>query len=204
MDYCIKNYKNIYIKLNDNGQPVTCGESLRGRFPEHKAKNILNSLPKTLRKMNFRVVAIPEIKTKDELEDNIHNRADYELADEISNWVDKFGTCADIFNEAKQRKIALVDELHKKDNELIDILHIIEIEKPKDMFGGWKLYKSIWNNRKQRRKIKDELLIVGNVLDEINPSSIQRDRLQKVVDGLFTRKYTFRVIEEEREENDCL
>lgn len=118
--------------------------------------------------------------------------------------VNKFGTCADIFNEAKQRKIVLVDELHKKDNELIDILHIIEIEKPKDMFGGWKLYKSIWNNRKERRKIKDELLVVGQVLEEINPASIQRDKLQKVVDGLFTRKYTFRVVEEDGGKNEDL
>lgn len=204
MDYCIKNHKNVYIKLNDNGQPVTCGESLKGLFPEHKAKNILNSLPKTLRKMNFMVIAIPNIKPKEKAEDDIKNRTEYELTDEISNWVDKFGACADIFNEAKQRKIFLVDELHKKDNELIDILHIIEIEKPKDMFGGWKLYKSIWNNRKQRRKIKDELLIVGNVLDEINPSSIQRDKLQRAVDGLFTRKYTFRVVEDDREENDSV
>lgn len=203
MDYCIKNNKNVYIRIGKNGQPVTCGESLKGIFNECKAKNILSSMPKTLRRMNFRVIAIPDINRK-ELEDSIENRADYELAYEISNWLDKFGTCADIFNEAKQRKIVLVDELHKKDNELIDILHIIEIEKPKDMFGGWKLYKSIWNNRKQRRKIKDELLIVGNVLDEINPSTIQRDKLQRVVDGLFTRKYTFRVIEEDGDKNDRL
>lgn len=203
MDYCIKNHKNVYIKLNGNGQPVTCGESLKGLFAEHKAKNILNSLPKTLRKMNFRIVAIPDIKPKEIKEDDV-KRKEYELSDEISDWVNKFGVCADIFNEAKQRKIVLVDELHKKDNELIDILHIIEIEKPKDMFGGWKLYKSIWNNRKERRKIKDELLVVGQVLEEINPASIQRDRLQKVIDGLFTRKYTFRVVEERSDENENL
>lgn len=205
MDYCVKNNRNTYIKLGKCGEAVTCSEPYKGIFSETKAKNIIASLPKTLKKMGFKVVAIPDIVTEKVSDKCIKDKDNYELSQEISDWVDKFGTCSDIFNETKQRKIVLVQELHKKDNEIIDILHIIEIEKPKDMFGGWKLYKSIWNNRKERRKIKDELLVVGQVLEEINPSSIQKDRLQRVVDGLFTRKYTFRVVEEEgSEENENL
>lgn len=84
------------------------------------------------------------------------------------------------------------------DKELIDILHIIEIEKPKDMFSGWKIYKRIRNNRIERRSMKDELLIVENVLDQIkNISCLHREKIQKAIDGLLTRKYTFRIVEDE-------
>ena len=65
------------------------------------------------------------------------------------------------------------------------------------MYSGWKLYKQIKTNRKERRLIKDELLIVESVLNEINPSCVQREKNQKAIDGLFSRKYTFRIIEEE-------
>ena len=38
MDYCIKNNKNIYIKLDDTGRPVTCVKSVKGKFEYSKAK----------------------------------------------------------------------------------------------------------------------------------------------------------------------
>lgn len=110
--------------------------------------------------------------------------------------------CADILNEAKQREEYLINELQNIDKEILDILHIIEIENPKDMFGAWKLYKSIRTNREKRRNIKDELMIVESVLSEINPVYLQRERVQKAVDGLMNRKYTFRIVDNEKEEND--
>lgn len=60
MDYVIRNGA-IFIKLNESGKAVTCAESQKGIFEYSKAKNICASLPKTLKKMNFKVEAIPEI-----------------------------------------------------------------------------------------------------------------------------------------------
>lgn len=206
MDYCIKNHKNIYIKLNDNGQPVTCGESLKGLFPEHKAKNILNSLPKSLRRMNFRIIAIPDIKPKEvkQSEQKVIQNDTYIISEDISRWIDKFGACSDILEEAKQRENELISALDNVDKELLNILHSIELEKSKDMYGGWQQYKCIKENREKRRKYKDELLIVQDVLREINPDCLQRERVQKAVDGLLGRKYTFRVVEEEGDNNDIM
>lgn len=201
MDYCIKNNKNVYLKLNENGTPVTCVESVKGIFEYSKAKNIIGSLPKTLKRLNFQIEAIPDILPKEEKNfgKKVIQKENYSLSEDITRWVDKFGVCADIFNEAKNREKELIVELEKIDKELLDILHIIEIEKSKDLFKGWQLYKNIRNNRERRRNIKDELLIVDDVLREINPACIQRERVQKAVDGLLGRKYTFRIIEESEE-----
>lgn len=198
MDFCIKNHRNIYIKLNDQGSAVTCVESVKGIFEYSKAKNILASLPKSLRRMNFKVEAIPEIKPKEEVKDVrvLENQA-YTVSEDISRWIDKFGTCSDILEEAKQREEELISALDNVDKEFLNILHIIEIEKSKDMYSGWQEYKHIKENREKRRKLKDELLIVQSVLKEIKPDCLNRKRVQKAVDGLLGRKYTFRVVEED-------
>lgn len=210
MNYCIKNNNNVYIKLDSNGRPVTCVESVKGIFEYSKARNILDHLPKTMKKFHFKVEAIPEIVTK-EKEKNIEKetvqkkslqKENYIPSESITRWVEKFGICEDIFNEAKQREEELVIELQNIDKEFLDVLHIIELEKPKDLFGGWKLYKRIKANREQRRYIKDELLIIEDMLKEINPANIQRKRVQKAIDGLLGRKYTFRIVEEDIDDAD--
>ena len=205
LDYCIKNNKNVYIKLDSNGRPVTCIKGVMGRFEYSKARNILDNLPKSLRAMHFKLQAIPDVTPKEEkktIKKKIENRDEYAVSEDISRWVDKFGVCADILEEAKKRQDDLIGRLHNKDKKLLDILHIIEIEKPKDLYKGWLLYREIRTNQKERRIIKDELLIVENVLKEINPSCLQRDRVQRAIDGLFNREYTFRIVDNDECE-DC-
>ena len=204
MRYCIKNNKNIYLKLNETGTPVTCVESVKGEFEYSKAMNILSNLPKTMRKFRFKVHAIPDITSKKEVVVNkkIEEKEEYVASEDITRWIDKFGLCADILDEAKKRADELINELHRADKELLDILHIIEIERPKDLYNGWQLYRKVRNNRKERRSIKDELLIVENVLREIKPSSFQRERVQKAIEGLSKRKYTFRIVDEENVRNE--
>ena len=205
--YVIKNYKNVYICLNENGRAITCPEQQRSLFDYHKAMNILASLPKTLKKMNFKVEPIIEtnIKKDDtEDEDSTGNKVleskDYIPSENITRWINKFGVCGDILNEAEEREKELIKELENSDKELLDLLHIIEIEKPKDLFSGWKLYKQIKENRTKRRDVKDEILIVENVLENIKTvSCMHRDKVQKAIDGLSGRKYRFRIIEEDEE-----
>lgn len=191
MDYVIKNHKNVYIRLNNNGTPVTCGENEKTLFEHSKAKNILGSLPKTLQRLNFKVQCVSDIPPK------ILQNRNYEVSDDIKQWVDKFGICGDVLNEAKDRMKFLIDEQRKLDNELIDILHIIEIENSKDLYNGWLQYKNIRKNREKRRMVKDEIVIVENVLEKVNPSYFQREKIKKAIDGLFSRKYTFKIIEED-------
>ena len=127
MDYIIKNHKGVYIRLNQNGMPVTCAEHEKTLFEESKAKNILGSLPKTLRRLNFKVEAIPDItpQINKEVDATIKKKIiesnDYELSENISRWIDKFGSCYDVLKDAKQILRTLVGELEKYDKELLSV-----------------------------------------------------------------------------------
>lgn len=164
-----------------------------------------------MKKFKFNVQAIPQIMSYDnkniidEIEKNIiHGDVDYELSENITKWLDKFGTCSDVINEAKERQKTLLCQLDYIDNKLLDILHIIELERPKDLYHGWLLYKEIKSNRKNRRIIKDEIIIIQDVLENVNAFWLSRERIQKAIDGLFKRRYRFRIIEEEDKEECCV
>lgn len=198
MDYTVCNKKKVYIRLSKNGKPETCNERDRGEFEYSKARNIVDNLPKTLKKMNFKVVPIPDIKIKKE--EIIIKNETHELLGDVTRWVEKFGSCEDVFREAKDRYELLKEKIHLVDNDIINILHKIELEAPKDMYHGWLLYKKLREDRTKRREMKDELLIISNVLKQIDPSCVSRINTQKAINGLFERKYTFRIVEDEDEE----
>lgn len=210
MDYLITNpSKKVFIRLDNNGRPETCSRETAQKFECSKAKNIVEHLPKTLRRFHFKAQAIPEITSqvnKDivkEMERNvIQGNVDYEVTENITQWLDKFGSCADVLEEAKERQKSLLHQLEAIDNKLVDILHRIELEPPKDLYHGWLLYKDIKTNRKNRRVIKDELIIIQDVLEKVNSFWLSRERIQKAIDGLFKRKYRFRIVEEE-EKTEC-
>ena len=164
---------------------------MKSVFNEAKAKNILRSLPKTLKRYNFHIEAIPDIPPK------VVKSKVYQIPESASQWINKFGTCGQIFNEAKARSDILIAELNSCDEELIDIVHDAELENNMNMYKGYLLYVRLRKNRRRRRELKDELMIISDVLDEIKqPSKFQKERIQKAVDGLLHRKYKYRVTEE--------
>ena len=76
MDYeIVSSNKRVYIRLDNNGKPVTCARDARMRFDRTKARNILNMLPKPLKKFHFRMEAIPEIPQKT-IQDTLYNPPD--------------------------------------------------------------------------------------------------------------------------------
>ena len=195
LDYVIKNHKNMYIKLDENGRAVTCGEKDKALFEFHKASNILESLPKTLKKMGFKVDCIPDVGTK-EIKPKVITKS-YTPPENVMRWIEKFGVCEDVLNEARQRKEELIGELSDIDKKFSDMIHQIELEDKVNMFIAWQERNKIKEIREKRRYIKDELLIVGSILGEINSSCLQREKVQKIINGLSNRKYTFRIVEDE-------
>lgn len=192
MDYVIKNNNKDYIRIN-NGKIETCSENYKSIFSESKAKNILSSLPKTLKRYNFHVEAVPDIppKTKE-------NKT-YVVPEEVSRWINKFGTCGEILAEAKARSDILIAQINSCDEQLIDIAHEAELESDLNMYKGYLIYVRLRDNQRMRRKLKDELLIISDVLDDVSPSKLHKSRIQKAVNGLLHRKYKYRITEVEDE-----
>ena len=197
MDYIIRNSNNLYIKLNENGQPVTCGNSQKQLFEYSKAKNICASLPKTLKKMNFKVEAIPEIPPKVD-EQKVITTNTYVPSEKVTRWIDKLGQLEDVLNEADERNDELNGELSDVDLKLQDILHNIELSERCDMYTAWDTINCIRDLRKKRREIKDEKLVLSGIKSQ-GITYLNRKSIQKCVDGLSNRKYRIRIVEEDEE-----
>lgn len=204
MDYVIKNHKNLYIRLNKNGAPVTCAEHEKTLFEHSKAKNILDGLPKTLRRLSFKVEAITDIKPKETLNENTQKKVieggNYIVSDQIKQWIEKFGICDDILKEAQKRKDELNKALSEIDKEFVNIIHEIEFEGKVDLYGGWQERNKVKENREKRRHIKNEMLVLSSVL-KMDFRNLDRNTIDKVITGLTKRKFTYRVVEEEEIEN---
>lgn len=199
LDYVIKNYKNVYIRLNENGKAITCSEKEKTVFEYSKAKNILNCLPKTLKKLRFKVEAIPEIihstaLTEENKASNVLINDGYVPASNVSRWIEKFGICDDIIQEAKIRKNELLELLSNSDRELSNELHKIELEKNKNACEGFLAYKRIKSILTKRREVKDELMIISNVI-KMDFRCLDSDNVKKAVEGLANRKFTLRIVE---------
>ena len=199
MDYIIRNSNNLYIKLNENGQPVTCGNSQKQLFEYSKAKNICGSLPKTIKKLNFFVEALPDISIKDISANEEINT--YEPSENVTRWINLLGQCEDVLNEASQRDDELNGELSNVDLKLQDILHTIELSDKCDMYKAWQMINEIRDLRKKRRNIKDEKLVLSGIKSQ-GITYLNRKSVQKCVDGLSNRKYKIRIVEEEDEDGD--
>ena len=195
-DYVIRKGA-LYIKLNENGSPTTCGESQKQLFEYSKAKNICASLPKTLKKMNFKVEAIPDIQTKVE-DQKVITTNTYVPSEKVTRWIDKLGQLEDVLNEADERNDELNGELSDVDLKLQDILHNIELSERCDMYTAWDTINCIRDLRKKRREIKDEKLVLSGIKSQ-GITYLSRSSVQKCVDGLSKRKYRIRIVEEEED-----
>lgn len=197
MDYVIRNNGGLYVKLNENGTPVTCHESQRGLFECSKANNICNSLPKQLKKFNFFVEAVLEIKQKRE-EQNVIAANTYKPSNNVTRWINELGRCEDILSEARNRYQELNGELSDIDLKLQDLLHTIELSDKCDMYKAWQIINEIRDLRKQRRNIKDEKLVLSGIKSQ-GISYLSRNSVQRCIDGLSKRKYRIRIVEDDEE-----
>lgn len=124
MEYAIVNNNGVYIRLN-NGQPVACSRKIRDTFPKQKAENILEHLPKSMRRLHFKLECIPDIKIQTPVEriveatkTSIKGNDGYEVSESVRSWIDKFGECERILNDAAQRYKELEFELKRADRRI--------------------------------------------------------------------------------------
>lgn len=200
MQYMIKNKRSVYIRLDGNGRAVTCFEKQKGTFEYSKACNIVKSLPKHLKKMGFQVEGIPDIPAPAKKNAKVIKSDHYEPSVNVVRWVEKIGTASDILHEAIDRDEDLRRQLSNIDKERMNLLHEIELKSSFDMYSAWKMLKELQKNAKERRDIKDEMLILSNIIRSFDHEQISRKRIAHNIEGLKKRKYTYRIVEVEEDE----
>lgn len=94
----------------------------------------------------------------------------------------------------------LIRELSEIDKAFSNIVHKIELEDRIDMYGAWKERIDVQKNRRKRREIKDEMLVISSVV-KMDFRNLDRNTIDKVVAGLAKRKFTYRMVEEDETEN---
>lgn len=202
MEYVITNSKKeIFIRLNSQGKAETCNKTRAERFERSKANNILNNLPKYMKRLHFKVEYMPKTEmVKDIVEQTsvytsstVIANADYTVPDTINTWLEKVRTCNELAKEAAKRKLELENALSNVDRDLSNCLHEIELTRWKNGCRGYMEYKKMKLILENRRKVKDELSVVTSILS-CNLQSMATDRIKKVVDGLSNRKFTMRDI----------
>lgn len=198
LEYVITNpNKTVYLRLNKNGSPETCVKQVAQRFENSKARNILDNLPKTMKKFHFKVQPIPDEivhRNEERKKDEIIISTYYTVPDSVTQWVDRVKNCNDLAKDAAKRKEELVQALSNADKDLSNCLHKIELTKWKNGCDGYKEYKSVKIILEKRRKIKDELSVVQSILTA-NLESMATNRIEKVVDGLSNRFFNVREVE---------
>ncbi len=202
MDYVITNPgKKLYIKLDKNGFPETCTKQMAQRFESSKARNILDNLPKTLKKFHFKVLPLPDeiVHKEEDKKEEILLSTYYTVSDSVNMWVERVKSCNDLAKDALQRKQELIRLLSNIDKELSNCLHKIELTKWKNGCDGYKEYKSVKTILEKRRIIKDELTVVQSILSA-NLESMATNRVEQVVDRLTNRIFEIREVEN----YDCL
>lgn len=197
MDYVITNSsRKTFIKLDSSGKAVTCVKSAAQKFSDQKARNILSNLPKTLKKFHFTMVPMPnepikEIEAKCEIkvvEKATIKKDDYELSNEIIDWLNRVELCSNLIVDASSRKDELFEKLSNADKDLSNCLHEIELSNWKSGCEGYKEYKKIKTILEKRRIIKDEL----SVVQSISTCDINIEQIEKLIERLKNREFAIR------------
>ena len=202
MDYMITNHnRKIYIRLNDNGTPETCVKSAAHKFSDVKARNILNNLPKPMKKFHFMIVPMSSEENVQEekceivcnkIQSTTIKNEQYVIPETVTSWMERIEECNNLIIDAKNRKNELFDSLSDVDRELSNCLHFIEMNKWKSGCDGYKEYKKIKLILEKRRSIKDEL----SVVQSISSCNMEHFSVDHIVDKLINRDFTIREVDD--------
>ena len=108
-------------------------------------------------------------------------------------------TFIQIANDVVKKYESNVEVIKQTEEELTDVYHEIELGKPQDMYGGYKLYKQVKELRMRRRQAKDENDLLKDMYEYIKSQSGQsfKSKIQsiqgnsvKVYEAQSRRTYT--------------
>lgn len=108
-------------------------------------------------------------------------------------------TFIQIANDVVKKYESNVEIIKQTEDELTDVYHEIELGKPQDMYGGYKLYKQVKDLRMKRRQAKDENDLLKDMYEYIKsqPGQSFKSKMQsiqgnsvKVYEAQSRRTYT--------------
>ena len=108
-------------------------------------------------------------------------------------------TFIQIANDVVKKYESNVEVIKQTEDELTDVYHEIELGKPQDLYGGYKLYKQVKDLRMRRRQAKDENDLLKDMYEYIKSQSGQsfKSKIQsiqgnsvKVYEAQSRRTYT--------------
>lgn len=201
MGYVITN-ERIYIRLSENGAPVSTSKKDAQVFTKEKAENILKALPKVLKNFHLNLKYVPDEKKEQEEEEKKYIKSDcYKPCDEVVEWIQKAESLHDFSKNIRSRKDILHKKLSNVDKELSNCMHEIELSKWKNGSEGYKEYRAVKEVLEKRRKIKDELIILQSISQNIQ-CNVNIKNIRKAFNRLGTRRFEIRIIEDDFEETN--
>ena len=108
-------------------------------------------------------------------------------------------TVTQIATDVVKKYESNVEIIKKTEDELTDIYHEIELGKPQDLYGGYKLYKQVKELRMKRRQAKDENDLLKDMYEyfKSQPGQAFKSKMQsiqgssvKVYEAQSRRTYT--------------
>lgn len=162
------------------------------KFELDKANNVLNSIPKTLKRLNWKIEPYVEEDAA-----RVNKQID-ESMEEFNGLTDNiFDKMMDVekYVSNLRRYLGVLDsELERIQLEIIDIEHAAEFFNL-DLYKGWKVYKMLQDARKRRRKYKDEKAKIEYILRS-NFVDCTNNAITNYIKSLDDRKYNPRVLQE--------
>lgn len=118
----------------------------------------------------------------------------------VTEWMEKAAELKRQYENLIQRKKDLSEELRQVSAELCDLEHYIEFTSL-NAAKGYRIYRRLRDCLIRRRKIKDELMCISIFL-KAEPHNILNGNLYRQFNGLRSREYAPRVLEELFEDLD--
>lgn len=181
------------VRLNKQGHVEECLHIESDYFDERKAKNIYANLPKVMKNLHFRLIRVPEITVSKDDNRNIKTIEcqDNQLPDLVQEWIDKISNLNGLVLSAQSRQEELIKDLKRVEKDVLNIYHSIELGTNLNAAQGYKAYQQLRTILRKRRRIKDELFIVSEILNS-NVTDVVSENLTNKANRLLHRKYTYR------------
>ena len=122
-------------------------------------------------------------------------KSNSEFSPLIKEWIGSFNNLKNLRSKAINRKKQLQESLEKIESCECDIRHYIEFSKLNGR-QGYKVYSVFRDILRARRKAKDELEIIGYILEQYSDETEKTiNHLISRIEGKNNRKYTVRCLD---------